>query len=195
LPTVAVHDILVHPREGDLIIATHGRGLWIMDDVWVLQQANEEVRATGAHLFENRVATQWLRIQPQGTGGSLGFAGENPSRRARIGYSLAQSATGEINFEISNVTGTRSRTYTVEARPGIGLLEWDMRYDPTEEQVEQFEQRMEQMRTRGVTPSGDEEPQGDRVAPGDYRVTMSIGDVELVGSISVREDPMLQDAR
>jgi photosystem II stability/assembly factor-like uncharacterized protein len=195
LPTVAVHDILVHPRDGDLIIATHGRGLWIMDDIWVLQQASEEVRGSGAHLLTNPVATQWLRIQPQGTGGSLGFAGENPSRSARIGYFLAATATGEIRFEISNVTGTRSRTYTVEARPGIGLLDWDMRYDPTDEQVEQFEERMERLRSRGQTPTGDEEPQGDRVAPGDYRITMTIGDLDFIGSITVREDPMLQGAR
>ena len=43
LPVVAVHDIVVHPRENDLVIGTHGRGIWIMDDVWMLQQASDDV--------------------------------------------------------------------------------------------------------------------------------------------------------
>jgi hypothetical protein len=49
------------------------------------------------------------------------------------------------------------------------------------------------MRSRGFTPTGDEEPEGDRVEPGDYRVTMTIGDLDFVGSITVRADPVLQE--
>ena len=58
LPVVAVHDIVVHPRENDLVIGTHGRGIWIMDDIWMLQQANEEVLASDGHLFDNGTATR-----------------------------------------------------------------------------------------------------------------------------------------
>ena len=78
MPTVAVHDLEIHPRDNDLIAATHGRGLWVMDDITPLQQLSEKVTSAEAHLFENRTATQWLRIQPHGTGGTLSFRGENP---------------------------------------------------------------------------------------------------------------------
>ena len=80
MPTVAIHDLVIHPRESDVIVGTHGRGIWVMDDITSLQQATPEVLASEAHLFENKVATQWLRINPQGTGGSLAFRGENPPR-------------------------------------------------------------------------------------------------------------------
>ena len=59
-----------------------------MDDITPLQQASKEMMAAEAHLFENRPATQWLRIQPQGTGGTFGFRGENPSRDAVVNYHL-----------------------------------------------------------------------------------------------------------
>ena len=54
MPTVAVHDLMIHPRDNDLIAATHGRGFWIMDDITPLQQLSEKVMTAEAHLFENR---------------------------------------------------------------------------------------------------------------------------------------------
>jgi hypothetical protein len=110
MPTVAVHDLVIHPRDNDLIAATHGRGLWIMDDITPLQQMSDKITAAEAYLFENRTATQWLRIQPQGTGGTLGFRGENPTRNAVINYYLGSAASGQVKFEIADVTGDNKRT-------------------------------------------------------------------------------------
>ena len=197
MPTVAVHDLMIHPRENDLIAATHGRGFWIMDDITPLQQLSEKVMTSDAHLFDNRVATQWLRIQPHGTGGSLGFQGENPTRDAVINYYLGKGATGDVTFEIANITGTDKRTITVPAKPGINRVEWNMRYDPTPEQIEQF--KAGQAAGRGFGGGGRgrgaaQGPQGDLATPGDYRFTMTVGGKSYSGLITLRADPMLNES-
>src|SRR5690606_12731448 len=56
-PTVAVHDMLIHPRENDLVIGTHGRGIWILDDITPLEQLATASRTTIAHVFTPRPAT------------------------------------------------------------------------------------------------------------------------------------------
>ena len=138
MPTVAVHDLVIHPRDNDLIAGTHGRGIWIMDDIAPLQQATADVLASEAFLFENRPATQWLNIRTGGRSGHLWFAGENPPSDAAISYFIGAASGGEASFVISDITGDNRRTLTVSVEPGIGRLHWNMRFDPTPEQVERF---------------------------------------------------------
>ncbi|MEO6224079.1 MAG: hypothetical protein ABIP90_12600, partial [Vicinamibacterales bacterium] len=128
LPTVAVHDLIIHPRDGDLIAGTHGRGLWIMDDITALQQMTPAVRGAAAHLFENRVATKWLNLQPQNDGGEIAFIGPNPSRNAAINYYLSDRIAGEVKFEVSDAAGRNTCTASFPAKSGIGRVEWAMRW-------------------------------------------------------------------
>ena len=83
MPTVSFHDLLIHPRDNDLIAATHGRGIWILDDISALQQATPTVLAEDAQLFTTtRPATRWLRIQRGGYGrGDLYLPGREPADR------------------------------------------------------------------------------------------------------------------
>ena len=129
LPTVAVHDLLIHPRDGDLIAGTHGRGLWIMDDITPLQQMTPAVRSSEAHLFDNRVATQWLSIQPQNSGGEIAFIGQNPSRNAVLNFYVSDKVKGDVRFEISDAAGRNTCSATLQPMPGIGRLEWTMRWN------------------------------------------------------------------
>jgi hypothetical protein len=215
LPTVAVHDLLIHPRDNDLIAATHGRGFWILDDITPLQQLTEKVQTAEAHLFEHRVATQWLRVQPHGTGGSLGFRGENPPLGAAVNYHVGPGVTGDVKFEIANITGTQKRTLTAPARPGVNRLQWDMSYDPSPEDVaafkEQQQRTQEQAAARGINPAevgrggqgrggqggrgrGGFGPQGEPALPGEYRVTMTVNGKSYTTRLLVRADPMLAEA-
>ena len=208
LPTVSIQDIAIHPRDNDLVIATMGRGLWIMDDITPLQQLSEQVTSAEAHLFDNRVATQWLRLQPQGTGGTLGFRGENPTRNAAINYYLGAAAAGNVRFEITDVTGQNKRTLTVPARAGINRLEWNMTYDPTPEQLAAFQQAQAAARGRQGGGAGAEEnpeqagrgrggrggpPQGDPADPGEYRVTMTVNGKAYTSRLTIRPDPLLAE--
>jgi photosystem II stability/assembly factor-like uncharacterized protein len=217
MPTVSVHDLLIHPRDNDLIAATHGRGFWIMDDITPLQQLNEKIMTAEAHLFDNRGATQWLNIQPQGRGGSLGFQGENPTRDAVINYYIGKGVTGELKFEIANAMGTNKRTMTAGAREGINRLNWNMQFDPTPEQIEQFKADQAAGRGRGRAGGGTgaeevggaqaagqrgggrgrgggQGPQGEVAPPGEYRVTMTVNGKSYTTRLIVRADPMLAEA-
>ena len=78
MPTVAVHDLLIHPRDNDLIAATHGRGFWIMDDISGLRQATDSLQSQDAAILEpGKPGTKWLRVQ------RADMAGETSSSRAK----------------------------------------------------------------------------------------------------------------
>ena len=82
LPVVPINDILIHPRDGDLIIGTHGRSIWIVDDITALQQLTDAAKAADATLFAPRPGVLWRNdITPAVTvGGNKYFRGENPRR-------------------------------------------------------------------------------------------------------------------
>jgi photosystem II stability/assembly factor-like uncharacterized protein len=215
LPTVAVHDILVHPRDPDLIIATHGRGIWIMDDISALQQLTPETLVAEAHLFQNKMATRWLSIEPMSGAGDYGFAGENPTKNAVINYYLGSAAQGEVAIEISDAKGQPTRRYTFQAKPGAGKLEWDLRF-PTGIAAEAAARGgqpvqgpggqsapVSNVAGGGQTGQGQGRPGGGfggggfggfggppAVEPGTYRVKMTVNGKSYAGAITVRPDPM-----
>jgi len=140
MPTVAFHDLIIHPRDNDLIAGTHGRGIWILDDISPLQQAAAEVLAADVHVFANdRSGTQWLSLPRGGYGrGDLFFRGENPAEGAAVHFYLKEKPAGPVTVEISDVTGKRKTVYTLKApEAGIHRLLWDMRFDPSPQQLAQ----------------------------------------------------------
>ena len=90
LPTVRIDDILVHPRDNDLIVGTHGRSIWIIDDITPLQQLSDAVMSTEAHLFEPRPATRWAEdtMLARGLGAAKHFRAPNPPGGTMISYYL-----------------------------------------------------------------------------------------------------------
>ena len=97
LPSVPVYDLQIHPRDRELIAATHGRGIWIVD-VAPLQQFNKTIAAKPAHLFEPKTAFQWGEEPLRGASGNGNamnfFATQNPAYGASITYRVTQSADG-----------------------------------------------------------------------------------------------------
>ncbi len=133
LPTVAVHDLLIHPRDNDLIAATHGRGIWILDDITGLRAATDVVLAQEAALFEvGKPGTRWLRIQRGGYGrGDLFFKGENPPDGALIHFYLKDKPAAPATLEIADVTGQLKASFILDAAAaGVNRVAWDLRFDP-----------------------------------------------------------------
>ncbi|HNQ80483.1 MAG: hypothetical protein PHF93_09105 [Acidobacteriota bacterium] len=133
MPTVAVHDLFIHPREHDLIAATHGRGLWIMDDLSALRQAVDLPASTEAAVLEaGRPGTKWLTIARGGYGrGDLYFKGENPPQGAMIHYYFKEKPQQPVSLEITDITGRRKTVYILDdIQPGVGRLVWDFLFDP-----------------------------------------------------------------
>ncbi len=106
LPTVAVHDMLVHPRDNDLVIGTHGRGIWILDNINVLEGLSNEVLAEPAHLFAARPATQFRRFnRGRGNRGTTYFTAPNPPDGVMIDYWVAPDAVADSASEGARVEG------------------------------------------------------------------------------------------
>jgi hypothetical protein len=127
-PTVRTDDILVHPRDGDLIVATHGRSLWIADDITALQQFTPAVAAQDVVLFDVRPAVAWLfDIRTDADlGGDKHFIAPNPPRGATISYYLKAPATGDVKLSILDATGRTLCTSTASAAPGVHRVQWTL---------------------------------------------------------------------
>ncbi|MEL7044901.1 MAG: hypothetical protein AAGL66_07760, partial [Pseudomonadota bacterium] len=188
LPTVAIHDIVIHPRDPDLLVGTHGRGIWILDDIHGLQQLTPEVRASELHLFDNPPATQWLEIQPMDDGGAYALIGENPSKLARISFWVGEGSGGAAELEIADAGGKVVRRCTVDAVPGINVLEWDMRHGDGDAGPCASETEDEGYSEPGVY-APEENP---LVPPGSYRLGLTAAGSNALGSLMVRADPMFE---
>jgi photosystem II stability/assembly factor-like uncharacterized protein len=127
LPTARVDDILVHPRDNDLIVATHARGIWITDDISPLQQLGTAPPQDVA-LFDVRPAVAYLsdRQSGQQVGGQKVFVGENPQRGAAINYYLPSAAVGEVKITIADATGRVVRMIVGTRNDGINRVTWNL---------------------------------------------------------------------
>ena len=130
LPTVAIHDLVIHPREGDLIAGTHGRSIWIMDDISPLRQLNDVVLEQPLHLFESRRSTRWLsnftgRKQPH-----FEFRGENAAEGAAIHFYVQEPDTNII-VRVEDVFTGDAAEWKVAAAAGINRTHWDMAFPPS----------------------------------------------------------------
>jgi hypothetical protein len=142
MPTVAFHDLVIHPRDFDLVAGTHGRSIWIVDDLTPLQQLTPEVLAKDVHLFENRTATRWQPISLGRQQSFFKFRGENPQAGAFIHFYLKTVPKDRITMEIQGPEGKQHARVRVSPKPGINKVRWDMRFPPAESEIEAFKIRL-----------------------------------------------------
>jgi photosystem II stability/assembly factor-like uncharacterized protein len=184
LPAVAVHDVVIHPRDNDLILATHGRSLWIFDDASPIQQMNTEIAASDVYLFDPRSALRFnMRFQKYGTADKQ-FAGPNPPYGALVTYYLKEKAADktEVSLKVLDSSGKVIREIKkIPREQGLNRTSWDLRYDaprvrraPSEEEAAFF--------------GG---PAGPRVLPGKYTIRLTIGDKTIEKKVEVRLDPTI----
>ena len=130
LPTVPVFDLQIHPREHDLILATHGRSIWIMDNITALEEiaGNENVLTTDLHLFTPKPGIEWKTANYRGFLGSGLFLAANPQAGLVLDY-FAKTA-GPVRVTVKDKAGNDVRQLTGRAEAGaINRLAWDMRSD------------------------------------------------------------------
>jgi hypothetical protein len=125
-PTVRTDDILVHPRDGDLVVATHGRSVFIGDDITPLQQFTPALRAQDVALFDIRPAVAYLSDQQHGqqVGGQKVFVGENAPRGTAISYYLKSAASGDVKISIADVNGKMLCQSDGPKEAGINRIQW-----------------------------------------------------------------------
>ncbi|HSG46436.1 MAG TPA: hypothetical protein VLA43_01360 [Longimicrobiales bacterium] len=181
LPTVPVDDIVIHPRDNDLLLGTHGRSIWIADDIGPLEELSEEVARRSSHLFPVRRATLWSRTGGWPFWGEL-FFGENPADGALIRYHLAEEVDAEsVAVVVTDVAGEPVRTLAGPTGEGLHTVVWDLRHGAPEPGGEEGE---------GGGRFG--APRGPTVFPGSYTVTLEAGGFVQSRTVEVRLDPRVE---
>ncbi len=183
LPAVPVHEVLIHQRENDLIVATHGRGIFILDDASAIQEL-ATAASKSAHLFGMRTATRFATKMNKGSLGNSLFMGPNPAYGAIIRYHLRSKPAPDVavTLEVLDGAGALVRTLTgIPRESGINSTSWNLGYDaprlrkainPDDPSIQFF----------GM-------PSGPRVLPGRYTVRLTVGNEKFEQPLTVRVDP------
>jgi len=201
LPHAPVTWLVVQEHFNDLVVATYGRGFWILDDITPLQQFDEKVRSTSTHLFTPRPAYRFLTrpVLPIYMGEEFdppSALGHNPPYGASINYYLENVPTGDVQIEIAEPKGHTIRTLKGTKQLGVNRLWWDLKYESLE---------MPRLRTSPIGhaeiglnaegwrrfPLGPESggATAPLVPPGNYTVRLKVEKAELTHELSILKDP------
>lgn len=195
LPVVRTDDILIHPRDGDMIIATHGRSLWIADDVTPLQQFTPQVEAQEAHLFDVRPAVAYLFDYRTDTdvGGDKRFEGENAPRGTAISYYLKAGAPGDVKLSIVDPQGRTVCTSTAPSKAGINRVQWTLATPMLAQQAGGRGGNAAQGPTDTSCTSTAARGAGAPLAAGIYTAKLTVNGKEYSKPVTVLEDVWLRE--
>jgi photosystem II stability/assembly factor-like uncharacterized protein len=192
LPAAPIYWIAVQEHFNDLVIATYGRGFWILDDLGPLQQITPQVAASDVHLFTPRRAYRFRDITAPASHANDPTAGDNPPYGASIDYYLKAAPGGSVALAILDAQGRVVRTIAGTRHAGLNRVAWDLRYEPTRE----VRLRTSPMYSPDITvgPDGTRPaPGAGRLAilapPGTYTVQLTAGGRQLTQKLEVRKDP------
>jgi hypothetical protein len=185
LPPVSVNDIQI--KNGDLVLATYGRGIMILDDIVFLEQVTEDVLAQDGHLFPIREAEQYYRNNRDLSNKAARFAGPNPEYGALITYYLREEPhqsdpSGEdappeppgVSFQILDSSGTVIREFTGPDTQGFNRIAWDL--------------RMTADSAASASDEGRRRPAMTDVEPGQYTVILTAHGREMTQPVMVVPD-------
>ena len=161
-PSVAVRDLQVHPRDRDVVVGTHGRGIWIIDDVTPLRTLTPETLAKPAAFLEGRPVQQRMPAQGGWSEGDASFAGRNAPGGAMISYyQRTRQLFGKLKLEIQDASGKTIDTINATNRRGINRVTWTMQVKPP--------------RVPRAAQAAFSASQGPRLVPGTYTVRLTRG--------------------
>ena len=175
LPKVAVHDLFIHPRDHDLIVGTHGRGIYIIDDLTPLRMLDSGKRAANAALLPSRPQAMWTGGALQEFGSNDEFFGEPRSESAVIAYHLKKRHLfGDLRVNVYDADGKRISSLSGGKRRGMNRVDWPMR-----------------LKAPRLPPSTQLVPAfvGPRLAEGVYKVELIRGDETVTGTVELVADP------
>ena len=190
LPHVPVYGITVQEHFSDLVLATYGRGFWILDDIAPLREIAPEVLNTGVHLFPPRPAYRFRGITPPAAPAYDPVDGQNPVYGADINYYLKSAAAGDVRITIADDQGQTVRTIRGTKDAGINRVSWDLKYGPSDVEIRL---RTSPTYAPWLVPGPDGRAAGGRLAvvapPGNYTVKLNAGGQEFTQPLKVIKDP------
>jgi photosystem II stability/assembly factor-like uncharacterized protein len=176
LPSVAVRDLAIHPRDKDLVIATHGRGIWIVDDITPLRALTPENLAKEAAFIEARPTFQTIPAGGGWVNGDAVFVGDNPTSEAVITYyQQKRHIFGDLKIEILDESGKLLSTVPSSKRRGLNRASWSM--------------RLKAPRVPTAASAAFSASTGPRVLPGNYTVKMTKDKNVYTTQLQVMPDP------
>jgi hypothetical protein len=176
LSATIADDVLVHPRDQDLVLATLGRSFYILDDITPLQQLTPEVMAKNEHLFKPRPSILWDHDRTAWHGGGADrFRAKNPPD-AIFSYYLKGAASSAVRLQVVDAAGTVVRDLEGPRDAGIQRVTWDLR-------------KAAPPRPAGQGGGGGAPAPGDFIAPGDYVIRMTANGRTESAVWRVNEDP------
>ncbi|HSE21707.1 MAG TPA: hypothetical protein VLB68_08600, partial [Pyrinomonadaceae bacterium] len=182
LPNVSIHDIMVHPRDNDLILATHGRSIWIFDDATPLQQMSAQILDSQMHLFPIRSGVRFTsRFTRYGVGDKI-FLGSNGPNGALITYYLKDKPDDKTTVKVQIFDSAGKLVQNIEKpvkEKGLNRISWNLRFDGSEVRRPPTE---EEEAFGGAS-------RGPLVLPGTYTVRLTLGDKTLEQPVQVKLDP------
>ncbi len=175
-PAVAVRDIVVQARDSDLVLATHGRGIWIIDDISPLRSLTPDVMSETAGFIPSRPAVQYIEANGGWAEGDETFVGPSRPNEALITYyQKSRHIYGDLKVEVFDEQGKLMETLGGSKHRGLNRAMWPMRLDPPI-----------------VPPAASAAfgaAEGPKVLPGTYTVKMTKGDQTYNTKINVITDP------
>lgn len=128
MPNVAVRDLAIHPRDNDLVIATHGRGIWIVDDITPLRALTPDTLAKEAVFLQSRPVVERVPAQGGWVDGDAKYSGPNPPNEAVITYyQKKRHIFGDLTMEVFGPDGKSLGTIPTSKRRGLSRVTWSMR--------------------------------------------------------------------
>jgi hypothetical protein len=175
-PCVPVRDIVVQSRNSDLVVATHGRGIWIIDDITPLRKLTPDVMAKDVVFLQGKPPQQRLVSNGGWAEGSATYNGPNSPDAAVITYyQKKRHIFGKMKIEVFDAQGKLVDTLPPNSRRGVSRVEWAMRLKPP--------------RVPPAATAAFEAAQGPRVVPGTYTVKMTRGTETYSTQLVVQQDP------
>jgi photosystem II stability/assembly factor-like uncharacterized protein len=209
MPATSIRDLVVH--DDDLVVGTHGRSFWILDNVTPLRQLTHDVAASAAHLFRPQAAyrVRW-NLNPDTPLPPEEPAGKNPPDGAMIDYYLKSTASGSVTLEILDGKNHLVRQYSSSDKPepvaekeldvptywirptpilsadaGPHRFIWDLHYPPPPGQTRTFP-------ISAIIHDTPSEPRGPLVLPGTYTVRLTVDGQVHTQPMVVKMDPRVK---
>jgi hypothetical protein len=209
-PTVPVDDIEIQARENDLVLATHGRSIWIFDDLTPIEKMDANVAGSPLTFFPPRTATTWFIRNRRWSAGQKMFTAKNPAYGALLSYYLKEAVPaespkkdkddkdktdsaedkpkdeaaakkeGKAKITVLDKDGKVIREFDGPGAAGVNRTSWDLRENPPAEPTPE--------QLEAIAAGFGFGPRGPLVEPGEYTIKIKAGDKEATQKVTVEED-------
>lgn len=191
LPTVPVRSLVIHPRDHDLVIGTHGRAIYVLDDIRPLRELSMNPGAADVALFFFEPPDAYVHTRAQVDGYHFAadamFQGRTRGAGALLSYWISGVGADSVTIEVVDFADQVIRTIRGPANPGLNRVSWDLREDLPEP--------VRELQAPGGGGRGGGFGRGVRgpeVLPGDYTVRITRGDAQTSRTLEVLPDPRVE---